>query len=266
MGTTKKYSTKKFVLSLVAIILIYVFAMSLLLAAFGILFTVMVGGAVFLIVKSGNNGTLQLSYEDCPGGLLVTGTTVFETKRIVIPSEVDGVPVIGIQAGAFENNEKLTEIVLPDTLRTVEARAFSGCTSLKEIVFPSSMEYIGDEAFFGCVSLERVTFGENTRFIGHNAFSECVALTEISELNAEEIGMQAFYACEKLESVTIGESVGKIGMASFYGCSALNSLEIKGGDFVIGGEYVVTREELSMMSHMITMLTDTYSQYDWLRR
>ena len=97
MGTTKKYSTKKFVLSLVAIILIYVFVMSLMLAMFGILFAVMVGGTVFLIVKSGNNGTLQLSYEDCPGGLLVTGVTVFETKRIVIPSEVDGVPVIGIQ-------------------------------------------------------------------------------------------------------------------------------------------------------------------------
>ena len=266
MGKTKEYTTKRFVLSLVAIVLLFVFVMGVMLAAFGVLFAVMVGGAVFLITKSGNNGTLQLDFEDCSGGLLVTGTTVFETKKIIIPNEVDGVPVIGIKEGAFEGNEKLTEIVLPSSLRSVEANAFDGCVNLKEVIFPDTIEYIGDEAFFGCSSLERVVFGENLRFIGNNAFSDCDSLCEINTICAEEIGMQAFYACGKLESIVLAESVDKIGMAAFYGCVAVKSLEIKGGEFVIGGQYVVTRNELSMTSHMITILTDTYSQFDWLRR
>lgn len=266
MGKTKEYTTKKFILSLVAIVLVYVILAMLVISACGLLLAVAVGGAVFLIIKGGNDGTLQLEYEDCPGGLLVTGTTVFETKKIIIPDEVDGVPVIGIDEGAFEGNEKLREIVLPSSLRTVEANAFNSCINLTEVVFPSTIEYIGDGAFFGCESLERVVFGENLRFIGHNAFSDCGALSEISTIYAEEIGMQAFYACDKLESIVLEDSVDKIGMAAFYGCTAVKSLEIKGGEFVIGGQYVVTREELSMMSHMITMLTDTHSQYDWLRR
>ena len=266
MGKTKEYSTKRFILSLVAIGLLFFIVMGAALTAFGILTAVIIGGTVFLIVKNGNDGKLQLEYEDCPGGLLVTGTTVFETKKIIIPDEVDGVPVIGIQEGAFEGNEKLREIVLPSSLRSVEANAFNGCINLEEVIFPDTIEYIGDGAFFGCSSLERVVFGENLRFIGHNAFSDCGALSEISTIYAEEIGMQAFYACDKLESIVLAESVDKIGMAAFYGCTSVTSLKIEGGEFVIGGQYVVTRDELSMMSHMITILTDTYSQYDWLRR
>ncbi len=266
MEKTAAYTKKKFVLSIVAIVLLFVFVMGIVLAALGLLLTVIVGGTVAFIISEGKDGTLQLSYEDCPGGLLVTGTTVFETRKIVIPSEVDGVPVIGIKDGAFEENDKLREIVLPDTLRSIEARAFYGCDSLTEVVLPNSLEYIGDEAFFGCLKLEKVSFGENVRFIGNGAFSDCAALKEISALNVEEIGAQAFYFCESLTNVVITEKVDKIGMAAFYGCTSIESFEIKGGEFIVGGAYSVTVEELSMKEHIIMIITDTYSQFDWVRR
>lgn len=260
------YTKKRFILSMIAIVLLFCFMMGLLLSAIGVLAVVVIGGTVAMIIMNGTHGTLQLSYEECPGGLLVTGTTIFETRKIVIPDEVDGVPVIGIKEGAFEENEKLEQIVLPTTLRSIEARAFAGCTSLTAVECPDSLEYIGDEAFFGCVSLEKVTFWENVRFIGNSAFSDCAALKEISDIYAEEIGMQAFYFCESLSSVVIKEKVDKIGMGAFYGCSSLENLQIDGGEFLVGEDLAITTEELTMVSQMITYLTDTYSQYDWERR
>lgn len=266
MEKKKIYTTKRFVLSMIAIALLCCLLLGTMLAAFCLLGVLIIGGTVAYIVIQGRNGKLQLDYDECPGGLLVTGTTVFETRKIIIPSEVDGVPVIGIKEDAFKDNDKLIEIVLPDTIRTIEARAFAGCDSLKEISMPDSIEYIGDDAFNGCSSLERVTFGSSLRFIGHGAFSDCVALAEISELNCEEIGMQAFYSCHSLKSINIGKGVDKIGMASFYGCTAIEHLKIDGTEFIVGGLYVVTDTELSMMEHMILILTDTYSQFDWERR
>ena len=265
MEKKEKYSTKRFVLSIVAIAVLFCVLMCFFWTALGLLAIVVVGGTVALIMFNGGEGTLQLTYEDCPGGLLVTGTTVFETRRIVIPSEVDGVPVIGIDEGAFEDNDKLIEIVFPDTLKSIESNAFYGCDSLSKVNLPDSLEYIGDEAFFGCTELKEVTLGKSTRYIGNGAFSDCVMLEKIDLLNVEEIGMQAFYSCESLAEVIITETVDKIGMGAFFGCSSIERLEIYGGEFLAGGKYVVTAEELSMTAHMINLLTDSLSQYDWER-
>lgn len=265
MEKKEKYSTKRFVLSIVAIAVLFCVLMTFFLASLGLLAIVVVGGSVALIMFNGGEGTLQLTYEDCPGGLLVTGTTVFETRRIVIPSEVNGVPVIGIDEGAFEDNDRLVEIVFPDTLKSIEANAFFSCDSLSKVTLPDSLEYIGDEAFFGCTELKEVTLGESTRYIGNGAFSDCVMLEKINLLNVEEIGMQAFYSCESLAEVVITETVDKIGMGAFFGCSSIGRLEISGGEFQVGGKYAVTAEEFSMTAYMINLLTDSLCQYDWER-
>ncbi len=266
MEKKKTYTTKRFILSMIALALLCCFLLGTALTAISLLAVAIIGGTVAYIIYRGREGKLQLDYEACPGGLLVSGTTVFETKKIIIPSEVDGVPVIGIKEGVFEDNDRLAQIVLPETLRAIDARAFSGCDSLTEVVLPSSLEYIGDEAFHACTSLKSVTIGQNVRFIGNGAFSDCVALAEISALCAEEIGMQAFYACSSLKEIVITKDVYKIGMAAFYGCTSIENAEVQGGEFIIGGQYVVTEAELSMKEHMIMILTDTYCQFDWVRR
>ena len=77
--------------------------------------------------------------------------------------------VKGIDAGTFENNEKITSVTMGDNITTIPANAFSGCTSLKKVV-ADSVTSIGDNAFMGCSSLESFTVPATVKTLGKNAF------------------------------------------------------------------------------------------------
>lgn len=80
---------------------------------------------------------------------------------VVVPSEIDGMPVTEIAPYAFSAHsedrepeavcgEKLTEIFLPDTLQRIGRYAFYGCENLEKIAFYSNIKDIGAGAFTGC--------------------------------------------------------------------------------------------------------------------
>lgn len=58
-----------------------------------------------------------------------------------------GQRITSIDTGSFENNSKIQDIVLPNSLKYIEANAFSGCLSLLQINIPSSVIYIGENIF-----------------------------------------------------------------------------------------------------------------------
>lgn len=58
-----------------------------------------------------------------------------------------------ISESAFEGCESLSEISLPDTIKTIEKSAFKNCKSLKNLIIPESVESIEDDAFSGCTKL-----------------------------------------------------------------------------------------------------------------
>lgn len=82
--------------------------------------------------------------------------------NILIPREIDGMPVTDIGAYAFSSHgektegneevcgEKLIEILLPDTIERIGRYAFYGCSQLGRIEFYSSIKDIGAGAFTGC--------------------------------------------------------------------------------------------------------------------
>lgn len=72
---------------------------------------------------------------------------------LVIPTELDGYPVISIKDSAFSGNTKLTSVSLPLKLEKIGWFAFSGCTSLKSITVPPSVAEIGYDAFAYCTKL-----------------------------------------------------------------------------------------------------------------
>lgn len=58
-----------------------------------------------------------------------------------------------VQARAFYGNAAITEVTLPDTVRSIDAQAFADCTALKKLVCYSREVTVDDSAFEGCEGL-----------------------------------------------------------------------------------------------------------------
>lgn len=135
---------------------------------------------------------------------------------VVIPSDIEDVPVTIISASAFSGRTTLTEVVIPDTITTIENAAFMNCTSLETIIIPDSVTYIGESAFQGCTALKNVVIGNGVKEIGDLAFKGCTALTQLDLGDSVEvIGNGAFYNCDALAKVYVPDSVTTIGSFAF---------------------------------------------------
>ncbi|MDO5541111.1 MAG: leucine-rich repeat protein [Eubacteriales bacterium] len=87
---------------------------------------------------------------------------------------LDGTVEIG--AFAFESNDNLEQVMLPDTVETIGRHAFSWCDTLRSIEIPSGVTSIGEFAFYSCDSLETVTYKGEKPEIAENAFANCPLL------------------------------------------------------------------------------------------
>ena len=67
--------------------------------------------------------------------------------EVVVPSEIEGLPVTVIGDGAFSYCSALTAVSLPDTVTDIGASAFAECTALREIRIPESVGNFGANAF-----------------------------------------------------------------------------------------------------------------------
>ena len=87
--------------------------------------------------------------------------------KIVIP---DSVYEIG--AGAFRNNINIQYITLPtnDNFKVVSEACFLGCDNLENIIIPDSVNTIEDNAFFMCHDLKTIYIGSGVTTIGRHAF------------------------------------------------------------------------------------------------
>ena len=80
----------------------------------------------------------------------------------------------------------LTEVKLPNGLRTIEKNAFSYCPILTSIKIPKSVIVIEQYAFEQCPSLTSIDL-PNVRTIEGNAFHGCSGLTSINLQNVRII-------------------------------------------------------------------------------
>lgn len=96
---------------------------------------------------------------------------------------------------------------------------------LKDVVIGNSVTTIEVYFFYCCPSLTNVTFGNSVTTIEERAFENCTSLATISIPNSvTEIPYNTFYKCTSLTSVTIGNSVESIGAYAFSGCKELKSI------------------------------------------
>ena len=156
-------------------------------------------------------------------------------KRVVIASEYQGKPVTNIYKEAFRDNDKITEVIFPETLLTIGDYAFYSCSNLTSVIISDSVTSIGSDAFKLCSKLKFNEY-ENCKYIG-SATNPYFALIEGINSNLSSITIHndakiiadyAFSGYARLTSVVIGDSVISIGAYAFYDCSKLTKVYYKG--------------------------------------
>ena len=88
---------------------------------------------------------------------LVDGeATIIETTQtsgdVVIPSEIDGLPVVGLDEKLFNGCEGITSIVIPDSVYSIGVNAFANCTNLTNVSMPLPLkgQVEAGDIFIGC--------------------------------------------------------------------------------------------------------------------
>ncbi len=121
---------------------------------------------------------------------------------VVIPDEIDGIPVKRIGTGAFSGTD-VTEVVIPEGVQAIDYAAFRNAHKLKSVNIPDGIETIEAETFVNCTSLESITLPDSVTSIGMQAFCDCNALKSIViPEKVETIDHYAFYA-SSIKSATL---------------------------------------------------------------
>ncbi len=186
------------------------------------------------------------------------------SQNIIVAEEYQGVPVRYINSSAFQGNNSIVSIVIPDSVIEIEKGSFKGCNSLVSITIPfvgTSSDTMNYNSVFGAIFGYDITvettpikdavwqyttgYGISTKRyyyyipqslrnvavnnyrISDCAFANCLMLSNVVLGDGvNNIGEQAFYGCDALTSVVIGDSVTTISHSAFSGCSNLTSMEI----------------------------------------
>ena len=236
-----------------------------------------------LLVTSGSSHLLRIAEnplsfpppepeEEVPDGPEVHSTELFDyivledgtaeitwyggdATELVIPPEVDGIPVTSIGAQAFCGKKTITEvsglqhtvpgkgdilvsIEMPDAIINIGDGAFAGCASLTEIEFPAKVRTVGLDLFKGCTELRDIRMSLDNPYL--EIRDEALFSKEDSRLicymgsgkeytipdGTLSIGDGAFRSCTQLTGITIPGSVTQIGSYASAKCRKLASVTL----------------------------------------
>jgi hypothetical protein len=90
--------------------------------------------------------------------------------KVVIPGEIEGLPVVELEFGSFDSQNyydpglNLTAVVIPASVKTIGSFAFNECKNLTSVTIQGSGVTIGRSAFENCTELTKLVFpdGEKT--------------------------------------------------------------------------------------------------------
>jgi len=139
----------------------------------------------------------------------------FNEKSVVIPAQIDNIPVIGIGEGVFERCNSLEEVVFEEGCRYIGKDSFARCEWLKKVELPITLEEIGDCAFISCKRLESIHIPEGVSVIGSLAFCGCKMLNKVALPNNLKTVSGSMFAHSGIKEICIPQSVEDIGSYAF---------------------------------------------------
>lgn len=178
---------------------------------------------------------------------------------VVIPSTIEGLPVVGIAPNAFKDNESIVMVYIPNTVSFIGESAFSGCSNIQQLRFPVHTESLTIErdAFHGLKSLsgnivlisDEISL-EYESFVSANTTAMYIVADKVTlrerfidympELRVlyiapgTQVTLKSFFAntakgslvnsCRNLESIYLPADCDFITQATFEDCSPLMSI------------------------------------------
>lgn len=169
------------------------------------------GGYVF-----GHSG-YWLDESNWENGVLYLDNYLIDSKEEKCSSRIEiknGTTLIG--GWAFNNNQNIENLIIPDSVKIICENAFDWCENLKTVDLGAGVEIIEDRAFCGCESLRSIDIPDSVKYLGKNVFSGCRGMKSLTIGNGiTEIPQECFSFCENLKTLTFTSNVRKIGDKAF---------------------------------------------------
>ncbi|EID85739.1 repeat domain-containing protein [Treponema sp. JC4] len=125
---------------------------------------------------------------------------------------------------SFRGAEKLTMVILPESVTKIANEVFRDCTNL-QLQLPSKLTSIGKRAFMNCSSLTNVKIPEGVTQIGEEAFRKCKTLKKLTlPSTLKVIPYMAFAQCEALPQLIIPEGVETLEDGCFGWCGPMDKV------------------------------------------
>ena len=179
-------------------------------------------------------------------GYAVTGIGDCSDTTIVIPSEYNGLPVIAIAEGAFKSNQKIIEVIVPDSVLLIEDEAFSYSKKLTKVVLGNGVVEIG-MSFAGCDGLTTIKIPASVTTIDTLAFylaknMECIEVDDGNNVYSSLDGILynkdktiLEYCPPKIAKadIVVPSTVTTISSYSFVDCVTVKTITMSNGVQII---------------------------------
>ncbi len=187
------------------------------------------GGDSYNTFNIGNDGTVTAASESYNTEDNIVGRAMFwnmpHLRRIVLPTTVTA-----LGRSAFGKCTALEECVIPEGVTEIGAYCFANSTSLgsnankiRQMTLPSTLRTIGDYAFAYMNKWESVSIPEGVTKVPQYAFYYCQALKSVNiPATVTEIGYRAFNQCVRLENLALPAGLTTMGDLAFSDCTALS--------------------------------------------
>ncbi|WOO41747.1 leucine-rich repeat domain-containing protein [Rubellicoccus peritrichatus] len=182
----------------------------------------------------------DFTYTDHGSYIEITGHAYKTTKHVIIPESIDGKPVTTIGERAFEGNNHLRAIDIPNSITSIGERAFAICTSLESISIPPNVQSIGSRAFHLCMDLSSihvdsqnvdyasiagVLFNKNLDTLITYPMDKATRSYTVPD-GVTSIAADAFLACHFLKVINIPANVVSIDDNAILACIDLEAINV----------------------------------------
>ena len=202
--------------------------------------------------------------ESIPGEIRILSYTGTQ-EHLIIPAEIQGMPVTSIANGAFAENLTLKTLIIPDSVTRIDEGILKGCENLNSLQTPlmgadkEEAQYLGylfgaathednardipvslkclrltadwqtlpAYALFDCNDIVCLSLPESVTVIEKFAIYNGASLRQIDGIEKiVTFGDRALMNCSELQILNLGDTLQTIGFGAFEGCSSIRTMTL----------------------------------------